>query len=63
MIITGGSEAPINESAVGGFNASKALSTLNENPQMASRPFDINRDGFVMGEEQVQLFWKTMNTL
>lgn len=50
MMITGGSEAPINESAVGGFNASKALSTLNENPQMASRPFDINRDGFVMGE-------------
>ena len=50
MIITGGSEAPINQSAVGGFNASKALSTLNENPQMASRPFDINRDGFVMGE-------------
>ena len=36
MIITGGSEAPINESAVGGFNASKALSTLNENPQMRS---------------------------
>lgn len=50
MIITGGSEAPITESAVGGFNASKALSTLNENPQIASRPFDINRDGFVMGE-------------
>ncbi|WP_057940181.1 beta-ketoacyl-ACP synthase II [Algoriphagus resistens] len=50
MIITGGSEAPINESSVGGFNASKALSTLNENPQIASRPFDINRDGFVMGE-------------
>jgi 3-oxoacyl-[acyl-carrier-protein] synthase II len=50
MIITGGSEAPINESSVGGFNASKALSTHNENPQVASRPFDINRDGFVMGE-------------
>lgn len=50
MIITGGSEAPITESAVGGFNASKALSTFNENPQIASRPFDINRDGFVMGE-------------
>ncbi len=50
MIITGGSEAPITETAVGGFNASKALSTLNENPQIASRPFDINRDGFVMGE-------------
>ncbi len=50
MMITGGSEAPINESGVGGFNASKALSTFNENPQIASRPFDINRDGFVMGE-------------
>ncbi|WDF66971.1 beta-ketoacyl-ACP synthase II [Sphingobacterium oryzagri] len=50
MIITGGSEAPITESSVGGFNASKALSTFNENPALASRPFDINRDGFVMGE-------------
>lgn len=50
MIITGGSEAPINESSVGGFNASKALSTHNSNPEIASRPFDINRDGFVMGE-------------
>jgi len=50
MIITGGSEAPIIESSIGGFNAAKALSTYNENPQTASRPFDINRDGFVMGE-------------
>jgi len=50
MIITGGSEAPINESGMGGFNSSKALSTFNENPQAASRPFDIKRDGFVMGE-------------
>ncbi|ABG60111.1 beta-ketoacyl-ACP synthase II [Cytophaga hutchinsonii] len=50
MIITGGSEAPINEVSVGGFNASRALSTLNENPSIASRPFDTNRDGFVMGE-------------
>lgn len=50
MIITGGSEAPINEIAVGGFNASKALSTFNENPKIASRPLDINRDGFVIGE-------------
>lgn len=50
MMITGGSEAPISESAIGGFNASKALSTLNETPEIASRPFDINRDGFVMGE-------------
>jgi 3-oxoacyl-[acyl-carrier-protein] synthase II len=50
MIITGGSEAAIIESAIGGFSASKALSIQNENPQMGSRPFDIDRDGFVMGE-------------
>jgi 3-oxoacyl-[acyl-carrier-protein] synthase II len=50
IIITGGSEAAICESGIGGFNASKALSTKTENPQSASRPFDINRDGFVMGE-------------
>lgn len=49
MIISGGSEAPINESSVGGFNAAKALSTFNENPAIASRPFDIHRDGFVIG--------------
>jgi 3-oxoacyl-[acyl-carrier-protein] synthase II len=50
MIITGGSEAPICESAIGGFSAAKALSQLNEDPQKACRPFDIKRDGFVMGE-------------
>lgn len=50
MIITGGSEAPITESAIGGFNAAKALSTYNEDPKTASRPFDVSRDGFVMGE-------------
>lgn len=50
LIITGGSEAPINESGLGGFNASKALSINNQNPQTASRPFDVSRDGFVMGE-------------
>ncbi|MCT4328804.1 beta-ketoacyl-ACP synthase II [Elizabethkingia anophelis] len=50
MIITGGSEAAITESSVGGFNSSKALSTNKENPQAASRPFDVNRDGFVIGE-------------
>lgn len=50
IIITGGSEAPINESGMGGFNASRALSTNNENPKQACRPFDVNRDGFVMGE-------------
>ncbi|WP_317044697.1 beta-ketoacyl-[acyl-carrier-protein] synthase family protein [Flavobacterium cyanobacteriorum] len=50
IIIAGGSEAPINQSAVGGFNASRALSTKNNTPQQASRPFDIDRDGFVLGE-------------
>jgi 3-oxoacyl-[acyl-carrier-protein] synthase II len=50
VIITGGSEASITESSVGGFNASKALSTLNENYKEASRPFDVTRDGFVLGE-------------
>ncbi|MDV3307694.1 MAG: beta-ketoacyl-ACP synthase II [Cyclobacteriaceae bacterium] len=50
VIITGGSEAPINEAGVGGFAAMKALSTRNDNPQQASRPFDADRDGFVMGE-------------
>ncbi len=50
IIISGGSEAPINESGVGGFIASKALSTNNANPTGASRPFDKERDGFVIGE-------------
>ncbi|MGM0933423.1 MAG: beta-ketoacyl-ACP synthase II [Bacteroidota bacterium] len=50
IIIAGGSEAPINQSAVGGFNAMKALSTNNENYKTASRPFDTSRDGFVLGE-------------
>jgi len=50
IVIAGGSEAAITEAGVGGFNASKALSTHNEDPQAASRPFDIKRDGFVMGE-------------
>jgi len=50
IILTGGSEAVISESGVGGFNAMKALSERNDNPQTASRPFDKDRDGFVMGE-------------
>ena len=50
MMITGGSEAVINPMGVGGFNAMKALSTRNDEPQKASRPFDKTRDGFVMGE-------------
>jgi 3-oxoacyl-[acyl-carrier-protein] synthase II len=50
IMIAGGSEAAITESSVGGFNAAQALSKNNENPQIASRPFDAERDGFVMGE-------------
>lgn len=50
MVITGGSEAAITESAIGGFSSAKALSTRNDSPETASRPFDVTRDGFVMGE-------------
>ena len=50
VIISGGSEAPINPSAIGGFSSAKALSTRNDSPETASRPFDPSRDGFVMGE-------------
>ena len=50
MIITGGCEAAITPLAIAGFNAMKALSTRNEEPSKASRPFDKKRDGFVMGE-------------
>ncbi len=50
IIIAGGSESVINESGVGGFNAMHALSTRNDDPKTASRPFDVDRDGFVMGE-------------
>ena len=50
MFVVGGSEAAINEAGVGGFNALHALSQRNDDPQTASRPFDLDRDGFVIGE-------------
>lgn len=50
MIISGGSEAAINQAAMGGFSSAQALSKRNESPETASRPFDPSRDGFVMGE-------------
>lgn len=50
IIVTGGSESVIKEAGVGGFNAMKALSERNDDPKTASRPYDKDRDGFVMGE-------------
>ncbi len=50
IIVTGGSEACVNEAAIGGFNSMKALSERNDSPETASRPFDLDRDGFVLGE-------------
>lgn len=50
IIVTGGSEAAVCEAGMGGFNAMHALSTRNDSPETASRPFDVDRDGFVLGE-------------
>ncbi|SEL05761.1 3-oxoacyl-[acyl-carrier-protein] synthase II [Olivibacter domesticus] len=50
MMITGGSEAPITEASIGGFCAMKAMTTRNDAPELACRPFDKGRDGFLMGE-------------
>ncbi|RCT53549.1 beta-ketoacyl-ACP synthase II [Winogradskyella sp. KYW1333] len=50
VVITGGSEAAVTIAGMGGFNAMHAMSTRNDNPKTASRPFDANRDGFVLGE-------------
>jgi 3-oxoacyl-[acyl-carrier-protein] synthase II len=50
VFVTGGSEAPVNQPGVGGFNALHAISTRNDDPATASRPFDKDRDGFVLGE-------------
>ncbi|TRZ46274.1 beta-ketoacyl-ACP synthase II [Robertkochia solimangrovi] len=50
VVITGGSEAAVTAAGMGGFNAMHAMSTRNDDPKTASRPFDANRDGFVLGE-------------
>lgn len=55
IFVSGGSEAAINQPAMGGFNAMHALSVRNDDPTGASRPFDVSRDGFVMGEGGVAL--------
>ena len=59
-IVTGGAEAPIAIAGVGGFNAMNALSTQNDSPETASRPFSNSRDGFVMGEGSVCLILEEM---
>ena len=60
-ILTGGSEAPITYSGIGGFNAARALSQNNEGFNEASRPFDTERDGFVMGEGAGALFLESLD--
>ncbi len=60
-IITGGSEAAVNQMGMGGFNALKALSTRNDSPETASRPFDLDRDGFVLGEGAGALILEELN--
>jgi 3-oxoacyl-[acyl-carrier-protein] synthase II len=60
IIVTGGSEAVISEAGVGGFNAMKAMSERNDDPKTASRPYDKDRDGFVMGEAGGVLILETL---
>jgi len=60
MFVVGGSEASINEAGVGGFNALHALSQRNDDPATASRPFDLDRDGFVIGEGAGVLIFEEM---
>ena len=61
IIVTGGTEASINETAIGGFNAMHALSTRNDDYLHASRPFDSSRDGFVMGEGAATLILERLD--
>jgi 3-oxoacyl-[acyl-carrier-protein] synthase II len=60
IIVTGGSEAVISESGMGGFSSMKALSERNDSPETASRPYDKDRDGFVMGEAGVVIIFEEL---
>ncbi len=60
IIVTGGSEAAVTKTGVGGFNAMKALSTRNDDYATASRPFDLERDGFVLGEGSAALIFEEL---
>ncbi len=59
-MIAGGSEAPVVPLAVAGFNKMEAMSKRNDDPELASRPFDLNRDGFVLGEGSAQLLLESL---
>lgn len=61
-MVCGGSEAPITQMSVAGFNSAKALSTANDRPEKASRPYDVDRDGFVMGEGAGSLVLETLES-
>ena len=61
-MVCGGSEAAITPMSVGGFNAARALSTRNDDPETASRPYDRDRDGFVMGEGAGSLILETLES-
>jgi 3-oxoacyl-[acyl-carrier-protein] synthase II len=61
-MVCGGSEAPITPMSVGGFNAARALSTANDRPEKASRPYDRDRDGFVMGEGAGSMVIETLES-
>ena len=61
VMVTGGSEAAVTIAGMGGFNAMHALSTRNDDPETALRPFDKDRDGFVLGEGAGALFLKNMS--
>jgi 3-oxoacyl-[acyl-carrier-protein] synthase II len=58
IMLTGGSEAGVNEAGIAGFNSMRAISTRNDDPKTASRPFDKDRDGFVMGEGSAALIFE-----
>ena len=62
MMICGGTEATITPMGVGGFASMRALSTRNDEPERASRPFDADRDGFVVGEGSGILCWNRWST-
>jgi 3-oxoacyl-[acyl-carrier-protein] synthase II len=61
IIVTGGAESVVSEAGIGGFNAMKALSERNDDPKTASRPYDKDRDGFVMGEAAGSLIFEDLD--